>query len=73
MRVTPRSERRDRGEGGFTVIEIAVAMGLSMLAATSIFGMLMSQTRIEKRATDFTINQEDARRARELSFTAGEG
>ena len=52
-----------RDEQGFTVVEVMIAMVLSMLASASIMGVLVSQNNAEKRATDFTVNQEEARQA----------
>ena len=52
-----------KGEQGFTVVEVMIGMVLSMMASASIMGILVSQNNAEKRATDFTVNQEEARQA----------
>ena len=51
---------RDRG---FTVIELAITMGIAMLVMSSLLGILVSQSKAEKRVSSFADNQETLRQA----------
>lgn len=51
------------GESGFTVVELAITMAISMIVMGSILGILDSQTRAERRVSTFADNQEVIRQA----------
>lgn len=51
------------GEGGFTVVELAITTALLMTVMAAILGVLDSQTRTERRVQAFAHNQEVLRQA----------
>lgn len=55
---TPR-----RGEDGFTVVELAITMMISMIVMVALFGVLDSQMRAERRVNNYADNQEELRLA----------
>lgn len=55
--------RRRRDESGFTVVELAITLLISGIVTASLFGMLDSQTRAERRMTALANNQELVRQA----------
>jgi type II secretory pathway pseudopilin PulG len=55
------TDRRD--EAGFTVVEIAITMVISMCVMASLLGLLTSQTNADKRVQDTTNSQEAIRLA----------
>ena len=55
--------RSRRDESGFTVIELAITMGIAMSVMASILGVLVSQSRAERRVSSFADNQEELRQA----------
>ena len=50
-------------ERGFTVVELAITMGIAMAVMSSILGILVSQSNAERRVSDFADNQEILRQA----------
>lgn len=58
---TPRNVAR--AEAGFTVAEVAITMAILTSVMAAIFGVLDSQTRIERRVQSFAQNQEVLRQA----------
>lgn len=53
-----------RGEdSGFTIVELAVTMGIAMSVMASILGILVSQSNAERRVSTFADNQEILRQA----------
>lgn len=50
-------------EEGFTVVELAITMGIAMLVMASLLGVLVSQSNAEKRVSSFADNQEVLRQA----------
>ena len=55
--------RRGEQEHGFTVVELAITMGIAMSVMASILGILVSQSNAEKRVSSFADNQEILRQA----------
>ena len=55
--------RRHGEESGFTVVELAVTMGIAMSVMASILGILVSQSNAERRVSSFADNQEVLRQA----------
>lgn len=58
-----RSRGANAGEHGFTVIELAITMGIAMLVMSSLLGILVSQSNAERRVSTFADNQEILRQA----------
>jgi type II secretory pathway pseudopilin PulG len=54
---------RERESSGFTVVELAITMGIAMVVMTSILGVLVSQSNAERRVSTFADNQEVNRQA----------
>ena len=52
-----------RDESGFTIVELAVTMGIAMSVMASILGILVSQSNAERRISSFADNQELLRQA----------
>lgn len=48
---------------GFTVVELAITMAISMVVMLSLFGLLESQMRAERRVNSFADNTEELRQA----------
>jgi hypothetical protein len=57
-----RREAAD-GDAGFTVVELAITMGIAMLVMSSLLGILVSQSNAERRMSAFADNQETLRQA----------
>lgn len=55
--------RRADGDSGFTVVELAITMGIAMLVMASMLGILVSQSKAERRMSTFADNQELLRQA----------
>jgi Tfp pilus assembly protein PilW len=53
----------NRDESGFTVVELAITLMISMIVMASILGMLHSQTQAERRVADVADSQEAIRLA----------
>jgi len=56
-----RAERRS--EAGFTIVELAITMAIAMTVMGSILGILVSQSKAERRVSAFADNQEELRQA----------
>lgn len=54
---------RRREDSGFTIVELAVTMGIAMSVMASILGILVSQSNAERRVSSFADNQELLRQA----------
>lgn len=57
------TRRASAGDAGFTVVELAITMGIAMLVMSSLLGVLVSQSNAEKRVSAFADNQEALRQA----------
>lgn len=57
------TERERERERGFTVVELMVTMAIAMSVMASILGVLVSQSRAERRVSSFADNQELLRQA----------
>ncbi len=55
--------RRGAGEAGFTLVEVMIAGMIAAIVSAALFGMLDSQTKAERRISNFVDNQETARQA----------
>ena len=51
------------GEAGFTLIEVMITTMIAAIVSVALFGMLDSQTKAERRISNFVDNQEAARQA----------
>lgn len=54
---------KGRGEGGFSLVEVSVAMAISSIVVVALAGVLMSQARAERKLRAFADNQEEVRQA----------
>lgn len=54
---------RDAGDGGFTLIEVLITGMIAAIVSAALFGMLDSQTKAERRMSNFVDNQETTRQA----------
>ena len=57
--MTPPTTRDE----GFTIVELSITMGIAMLVMASLLGILVSQSKAEKRVSSFADNQEILRQA----------
>lgn len=57
------SRQRNDEASGFTVIELAITMGIALLVMSSMLGILVSQSNAEQRLSSFADNQEVLRQA----------
>ncbi len=65
MRLRRRGTGRDHveSEAGFTLVEVMITGVIAAIISASLFGMLESQSRAERRISNFVDNQEAARQA----------
>lgn len=55
--------RRRPSEGGFSVVEVSIAMVISSVVVAALAGVLQSQAQAERRVRAFADNQEEVRQA----------
>lgn len=55
--------KRRRGQSGFSMVEVSVAMAISSIVVAALAGVLMSQARAERKIRAFSDNQEEVRQA----------
>ena len=55
--------RLRRSDEGFNLLEVTIAVALSGILVSDLVGVLMSQTKAERRLGDFADNQEEVRQA----------